>query len=123
MGPELVAVIDTNLFISGLFGSMAGFPGIIVVIWCSLRGWSRDVQRGVFQPVSVALLGMSALGLAATGSISASTLKLFLIGLPALALGTWTGFALYGRVDDEGFRKIVTWLLLLAGVFLLASLW
>ena len=94
---------------------MAGFPGIIIVIWCSLRGWPRDVQRGVFQPVSVALLAMSAVALGATGSIALNTVYLFLIGLPALALGTWAGFRLYGRIDDEVFRKIVLWLLLAAG--------
>ena len=110
-------------FVSGAVGAMAGFPGILIVIWCSLRGWPRDAQRGVFQPVSVALLGMSAAGLAATGSISVGTVMLFLIGLPAVALGTWAGFSLYGRIDEEAFRKIVLWLLLAAGIFLLASLW
>jgi uncharacterized protein len=110
-------------FFSGLLGSMAGFPGILIVIWCSLRGWSRDVQRAVFQPVSVGVLAISAVALAATGSISVGTIMLFLIGLPALALGTWAGFALYGRIDDGTFRKIVLWLLLAAGVFLFASVW
>ena len=110
-------------FASGLLGSMAGFPGIIIVIWCSMRGWSRDVQRGVFQPVSVAMLLMSAAGLTLTGSVELKTMYLFAIGLPALALGTWAGFAMYGRIDDDLFRKIVLWLLLVAGLFLLASLW
>jgi uncharacterized protein len=110
-------------FFSGLLGSMAGFPGILIVIWCSLRGWTRDVQRAVFQPVSVGVLAISAVALAATGSISVGTIMLFLIGLPALALGTWAGFALYGKIDDEVFRKIVLWLLLAAGVFLIASVW
>ena len=110
-------------FLSGVLGAMAGFPGIIIVIWCTLRGWPRDVQRGVFQPVSVAMLSMSAVALGVTGSISVGTMTLFLIGLPALALGTWAGFKLYGRIDEEGFRKIVLWLLLAAGLFLLASLW
>ncbi len=109
-------------FLSGLLGAMAGFPGIIIVIWCTMRGWTRDVQRSVFQPVSVALLAMSAIGLAATGSIALNTVYLFLTGLPALALGTWVGFRLYGKIDDEIFRKIVLWLLLAAGLFLLLSL-
>jgi hypothetical protein len=108
-------------FFSGALGAMAGFPGIIVVIWCTMRGWPRDMQRGVFQPVSVAMLAMSASAIAATGSIAVSTVYLFLLGLPALALGTWAGFALYGRTDDEQFRKIVLWLLLVAGVLLLQS--
>lgn len=119
---EAGAAADTAVgFFSGLLGSMAGFPGILIVIWCSLRGWTRDVQRAVFQPVSVSLLAMSAAALAATGSISVETIMLFLVGLPALALGTWAGFRLYGRIDDETFRRIVLWLLLAAGVFLFAS--
>ncbi|MET0671163.1 MAG: TSUP family transporter [Xanthobacteraceae bacterium] len=108
-------------FFSGLLGAMAGFPGIIIVIWCTMRGWTRDVQRAVFQPVSVALLAMSAIALGATGSIALNTVYLFLAGLPALALGTWAGFRLYGKIDDEMFRKLVLWLLLVAGLFLLAS--
>ena len=117
------AAADTAVgFVSGVLGAMAGFPGIIIVIWCTLRGWPRDVQRGVFQPVSVAMLVFSAIGLFATGSVAMSTVYLFLIGLPVLALGTWAGFSLYGKVDDEMFRKLVLWLLLAAGLFLIATL-
>jgi uncharacterized protein len=108
-------------FLGGMLGSMAGFPGILVVIWCGLRGWTKDEQRAVFQPVSVALLLMSFAGLAVSGSISRPIVELFLIGLPALLLGTWAGFALYGRVNEEMFRKIVLMLLLASGLFLLAS--
>ncbi len=109
-------------FFSGFLGAMAGFPGILIVIWCGLQGWPKDVQRGVFQPASVAMLTMSAVGLGVTGSISLGAVYLFLIGLPALALGTWVGFRLYGRIDEEGFRRIVLWLLLAAGLLLIVSL-
>jgi uncharacterized membrane protein YfcA len=108
-------------FFGGMLGAMAGFPGILVVIWCGLRGWTKDEQRAVFQPASVALLAMSAAALAASGSIGRHTVELFFIGLPALALGTWGGFALYGRLNDEMFRKIVLMLLLASGLFLLMS--
>ncbi len=108
-------------FLGGLLGAMAGFPGILVVIWCGLRGWPRDEQRAVFQPAAVALLAMSAAALAATGPISRHVIELFLIGLPVLALGTWAGFALYGRLDEATFRKIVLMLLLASGLFLLVS--
>jgi hypothetical protein len=117
------AVADTIVgFFSGFLGAMAGFPGILIVIWCGLQGWPKDVQRGVFQPASVAMLTMSAVGLGVTGSISLNTVYLFLMGLPALALGTWAGFLLYGRIDEEGFRRIVLWLLLAAGLLLIVSL-
>jgi uncharacterized membrane protein YfcA len=109
-------------FLGGMLGAMAGFPGILVVIWCGLRGWPRDIQRGVFQPVSVALLAMSATVFGVTGSISRHVMELYLLGLPALALGTWAGFALYGRLDEETFRKMVLMVLLASGLFLLVSM-
>ena len=108
-------------FVGGMLGSMAGFPGILVVIWCSLRGWNKDQQRAVFQPASVALLIFAAGTLAVSGSVTRPIAELFLIGLPALLLGTWAGFALYGRIDEGMFRRIVLWLLLASGIFLLAT--
>jgi uncharacterized membrane protein YfcA len=110
-------------FLGGLLGGMAGFPGIVVVIWCGLRGWTKDEQRAVFQPVAVALLAMSGMALAGTGSISRHTVELFLTGLPALAAGTLAGFALYGRLDEATFRKAVLMLLLASGLILLLSVW
>jgi uncharacterized membrane protein YfcA len=102
--------------LSGMLGAMTGFAGILVVIWCQMRGWPRDVQRGVFQPASVALLAMCAAAFGVSGSVAPHTMYLFLIGLPVLAAGTWAGFQLYGRLDDDGFRRIVLILLLVSGV-------
>lgn len=110
-------------FIGGMLGAMAGFPGILVVIWCSMRGWSKDEQRAVFQPISVALLVMSAIALVGNGAMTWRIGELLLIGLPALLLGTWAGFKLYGRVNDAMFRKVVLAVLLTSGLFLLASVW
>jgi uncharacterized membrane protein YfcA len=108
--------------LSGVLGATTGFAGILIVIWCGMRGWPRDMQRGVFQPVSVAMMGMTALALGFTGSFSSETARLFVLGLPALALGTWIGFRLYGRLDEAAFRKIVLILLLASGVPLIATL-
>jgi uncharacterized membrane protein YfcA len=107
--------------LSGMLGAMAGFPGILVVIWCGMRGWNRDEQRAVFQPAAVALQVLAAAALASTGPISRHTIELFLIGLPALAAGTWVGFKLYGRLDEAMFRRIVLMLLLASGLLLIAS--
>jgi uncharacterized protein len=35
--------------------------------------------------------------------------------------GIWSGFRLYGKIDDETFRKAVLTLLLLAGASLIVS--
>jgi hypothetical protein len=51
--------------------------------------------------------------------IGRDTIGLFLIGLPALALGTWIGLKLFGKLDDAMFRRVVLALLLVSGVSLL----
>jgi uncharacterized membrane protein YfcA len=106
-------------FLNGVLGAMTGFAGILVTIWCGLRGWSKDEQRAIFQPVGVAIFAMSAVWLGGSGSISPDTVRLFLIGLPVLLAGTWVGLKLYGQLNEAGFRKIVLLLLLVSGVALL----
>jgi uncharacterized membrane protein YfcA len=106
-------------FLNGVLGGLTGLAGILVTIWCGLRGWPKDVQRTVFQPVAVATFLMSALWIGAKGAITPDTIKLFLIGLPALLAGSWLGFRLYGRLDEAAFRKIVLVLLLASGVVLI----
>jgi uncharacterized membrane protein YfcA len=39
-----------------------------------------------------------------------------------LLLGLWLGLRLYGKLDDAAFRKAILWLLLLAGVALIAPI-
>jgi uncharacterized protein len=105
-------------FSNGLLAGVTGLAGILVTIWSGVRGWPKDVQRAVFQPVAVAIFLMSALWLGATGTVTVDTVRLFLIGLPAVILGTWLGFKLFGRIDEGTFRKIVLALLFVSGVFL-----
>jgi uncharacterized protein len=113
------APLDTGVgFLNGVLGGATGFAGIVVTIWSGLRGWPKDVQRTVFQPVGVATFAMTALWLGGKGAISADTAKLFLMGLPVLVAGTWLGLKLYGRLDEAGFRRIVLLLLLLSGCLL-----
>jgi uncharacterized membrane protein YfcA len=114
------AVADGGVgFLNGILGGMTGLAGILVTIWCGLRGWNKDEQRAVFQPVGVAIFAMSALWLGVGGAVSADTVRLFVLGLPVLLIGTWAGFKLYGRLDEAAFRKIVLVLLLVSGVALL----
>lgn len=105
--------------LNGVVGGASGLAGIVVTIWCTLRGWPRDEQRATFQPVGVAVFLMAALWLGGTGFAGADTLRLFLIGLPALLAGTWVGLKLYGRLDEAGFRKVVLALLLVSGLGLI----
>lgn len=106
-------------FFNGVLGGLTGLAGIIVTIWCNLRGLPKDVQRATFQPVAVVVFAMAALWLGVRGSLTIETAKLFLLGLPFLFAGTWLGLKLFGRIDEAAFRKVVLGLLFVSGVALL----
>ena len=108
-------------FLNGMLCGLTGLPGFIITVWCQLRGWSKDVQRAVFQPVMLAAIVVTALSLGFTGAITAEIAKLYVLGLPALLAGLWLGFKLYGKLDDVAFRKVVLLLLVAAGLALIAA--
>jgi uncharacterized membrane protein YfcA len=116
------APVDAGVgLLNGILGGLTGLAGILTTIWCGLRGWPKDEQRAVFQPIGVAVFAMSALWLGVREGITADTVRLFLVGLPVLLAGTWLGLKLYGHLDEAGFRRIVLALLLVSGIALAAS--
>jgi uncharacterized protein len=110
-------------FASGVIGGGTGLAGIPVIVWASLRRWSKDEQRAIFQPVVVAIFLMMLLWFGGAGIITTATLQLFAIGLPAVLIGTWFGFKLYGKLNEATFRVVVLVLLLLSGLTLLPWTW
>jgi uncharacterized membrane protein YfcA len=64
---------------------------------------------------------VTAISLSFTGAVTAETAKLYVLGLPALLAGLWLGFKLYGRLDDQAFRKLILVLLLASGLALIAA--
>ena len=61
---------------------------------------------------------MSAISLSIAGGITGQTVRLYLLCLPALVIGIWCGFKLYGKLDDAAFRKLILTLLLISGLSL-----
>ena len=106
---------------NGVLGGLTGLGGVISTISCQLRGWPKDVQRAVFQPVLFAAFVIISVSLAAAGAVTGHTLQLYALGAPFLLIGLWAGFRLYGKIDDELFRKSVLVLLLFSGLSLIAS--
>ncbi len=106
---------------NGLLGGLTGLGGVISTISCQLRGWSKDMQRAVFQPVLLAAFVIISISLSASGAVTWEIAKLYGIGLPFMMAGIWSGFRLYGKIDDETFRKVVLMLLLFAGASLIVS--
>ncbi|MGI9465115.1 MAG: sulfite exporter TauE/SafE family protein [Aestuariivirgaceae bacterium] len=107
-------------FGAGVACGAAGLPGPPMNIWCSLRGWPKDVQRATFQPFNMAMVVAVSAVYAWNGLITAYVGWLALIGLPAIAIGARLGIAAYHRINDAQYRTLLLYMLLLAGVFIAA---
>jgi uncharacterized membrane protein YfcA len=105
-------------FFNGVLGGMTGLAGPIITIWCQLRGFRRDEQRAVFQPVILASFVLTAISLTVNGTVTAELMRIYLYGLPALGAGLWLGLKLYGHLNELTFRKVVLVLLMLSGLVL-----
>ena len=113
---------DTGIgVLNGALAGATGLGGLIPAIWTGLRGWPRDEQRAVFQPTAAATFVITILFLSGFGIITQESMRLFAIGLPVLAAGSWLGWRCYGRLDESLFRKAVLMCLLVSGLLLLVS--
>jgi uncharacterized membrane protein YfcA len=108
-------------FANGVLGGLTGLPGFIITVWCQFRGWKKDYQRAVFQPVILGAMIANAVSLGFAGALTPSFWRLYLLGLPAMLVGLLVGFKLYGKLDEATFRKLILVLLLLAGLGLVVS--
>jgi uncharacterized protein len=106
---------------NGLLGGLTGLGGVISTISCQWRGWPKDVQRAVFQPVLFTAFVVISISQAVAGTVTRDTLMLYALGLPFMVAGLWSGFKLFGKINDETFRKVVLVLLLFAGLSLIAQ--
>ena len=96
---KIGAPADVAIGISnGLLGGLTGLGGIISTISCQWRGWSRDKQRSVFQPVLFAAFVVISIAQLIAGSYTVETIKLYGIGLPS-----W--FPAYGSASSSTARS------------------
>lgn len=104
-------------FIGGILGGLGGYSGVLPAIWTQVRGWSKTQARAFYQPfiVTMHVATIAALGMVA---LDRTGLVLLVVSLPVLALGTWVGWKLYGRLNEARFRQALAVMLLISGAML-----
>jgi len=108
-------------FTGGVMGGMASLSGPAPAIWAQLRGFGKDEQRGVNQPFNMSVLFLALVSAGIAGFLDRTFLLWAAIAVPTTLVGARIGLALYRRIDDAQFRRIVLVLLTLSGVSLIAT--
>ncbi|MEO7643052.1 MAG: sulfite exporter TauE/SafE family protein [Ramlibacter sp.] len=105
----------------GFMGGLGGFTGVVPTLWCTVRGFAKDEQRGVIQNFNLAMLMATFAGYAVTGLLNRTMLPLFAVMVPAVLLPSLLGGRMYAALSETAFRKVLLSLLTASGLALLVS--
>ena len=104
----------------GVLGGAASLSGALPTMWCAMRPWPKAEVRAVLQPYNVAILATTAIVLALSGAYDGRTPLLLAIALPVALVAAQVGIAVFRRLGDEAFRRLLVALMLVSGLALAA---
>jgi len=105
--------------LAGLIGTLFGIGGPFYVIYFRLRQLDKHQFRATFA-VTYLVEGLARIaGYALTGLFDRQGLLLMLAGVPMLALGLYIGGHIHHRLSPKGMQRLISLLLLIAGIGLL----
>lgn len=108
-------------FGGGVLGGLGGFTGTLPTLWCTLRGYERDVQRAVIQNFNLSMLAVTFIVYLSSGLVTARMLPMIAVVLPSMLVPTLFGTRIYLGLSETGFRRLVLGLLTVSGIALLVS--
>src|SRR5262249_1338408 len=107
-------------FAGGLVGGLTAMPGALPLLWCDLRGVSKEHQRGEVQPFILLMQAFAVvLLMCSPGTLHRDLLPILLWATPSVIAGTLVGILLWGKIDDAKFRYSVLSLLFISGLVLI----
>lgn len=113
-------VVDSFVgFVGGILGPVAGLSGALPTMLCSMRPWEKMKQRAVLQPYNFIIMALSATLLAVNGGYNQGTLRIIALSFPVTLLASIIGIAVFKRLSDSQFRRLLIGLMLLSGLILL----
>lgn len=114
--------IDSTVgFIGGVLGGAAAVSGAIPQIWLSIRPWTKAETRAVLQPFNVAILSTTITLLFLQGAYDRTALNALFVTVPCGLIAAQIGIAVFRRLSDTGFRRLLILLTLMMGLGVMAS--
>lgn len=112
-------VIDALIgFSGGVLGGAASLSGVLPTMWCAMQPWTKNETSAVLRPYNVLILGIAVALFACNGYYTGETLLLMAIALPATLIFSQIGMAVFRRLTDNQFRRLLVWLLFASGLLL-----
>lgn len=105
--------------LGGALGGMAGLSGALPMLWCVLRGWPKAHTRAVLQPFNVVILALAVVGYATLGQLDEPFFIKLAMALPVTLIAAQCGIALFGRLTEARYTRLLVMLMVVSGVSLL----
>ncbi|AUJ63528.1 hypothetical protein B9057_04035 [Aestuarium zhoushanense] len=106
-------------FLGGVLGGAASLSGALPTMWCAMRPWPKAEMRAVLQPFNVAVLGLTMIIFITKGAYTWDVLKLMAVVLPITMGFAQIGISIFGRLNDDQFRRLIIGLLFVSGMILM----
>ena len=107
--------------LGGVMAPLSGFSGLAPALWCTLRGYDKDEHRAVIQNFNLIVLSATFGSNIWSGRVRAQNLPLMALVAGALVLPAVWGAKIYIGMSASAFRKGVLWVLVFAGMGMLAA--
>ncbi len=107
--------------IGGFLGGAASLAGAVPSMWMSLRPWTKAEMRVTLQSFNMAILTMTVGLLFFKGAYNGQAVTALLITVPVGLLAAQVGIAVFRRLTDTAFRRLLILLTLAVGVGVLLS--
>lgn len=112
--------IDVSVgLLSGVLGGMTAVSGALPVMWLSMRPWTKGEIRAVLQPFNMLVLSATATLLFFKGAYDETVVRALLVTIPVALVASRIGIAVFTRLSDRLFRRLLIGLSLAMGVGLL----
>jgi uncharacterized membrane protein YfcA len=108
-------------FIGGCLGGAITATGPPVIVYTSLQAWNKDTIKATLQGFFLFSGILVVVSHAVSGVTTWTVVKFFLVSLPLLVAGTYAGSFFYGKVAEEGYKRIIYSILAILGVFMIVK--
>lgn len=103
-------------FLSGALGAALNTSGPPVIIYVSLKGWTKDRIKGTLQAYFGMLNILVIIWFLYNGIITEKSISSFTWTAPGVLAGLYMGHRLYMRIDEVLYRRILNLLLVCCGI-------